>query len=73
MEISVFGLGYVGTVCAACFVAEKHHVIGVDVNQAKVDALSSGVAPIVEPKLPELIAEGQKAGFLRATTSAALT
>ena len=71
MEISVFGLGYVGTVCAACFVAEKHHVIGVDVNQAKVDALSSGVAPIVEPKLPELIAEGQKAGFLRATTSAA--
>ena len=71
MEISVFGLGYVGTVCAACFVAEKHHVIGVDVNQGKVDALNAGIAPIVEPKLPELIAEGQKAGFLRATTSAA--
>lgn len=70
MEISVFGLGYVGTVCAACFVSEKHSVIGVDVNQAKVDGLNAGIAPIVEPQLPELIAEGHKAGLLRATTSA---
>jgi GDP-mannose 6-dehydrogenase len=71
MEISVFGLGYVGTVCAACFVSEKHTVVGVDVNQGKVDELNAGVAPIVEPKLPELIAEGHRAGLLRATTSAA--
>jgi GDP-mannose 6-dehydrogenase len=70
MEISVFGLGYVGTVCAGCFVSEKHTVIGVDVNQAKVDGLNAGVAPIVEPKLPDLIAEGRRAGLLRATTSA---
>jgi GDP-mannose 6-dehydrogenase len=71
MEISVFGLGYVGTVCMGCFVSQKHSVIGVDVNQGKVDELNAGVAPIVEPKLPELIAEGHKAGLLRATTSAA--
>jgi GDP-mannose 6-dehydrogenase len=71
MEISVFGLGYVGTVCAACFISEKHTVVGVDVNQGKVDELNAGVAPIVEPKLPELIAEGHRAGLLRATTSAA--
>ena len=71
MEISVFGLGYVGTVCAACFVAEKHHVMGVDVNQGKVDSLNAGEAPIIEPKLPELIAAGQADGLLRATTSAA--
>jgi len=71
MEISVFGLGYVGTVCMGCFVSQKHTVIGVDVAQPKVDELNAGVAPIVEPKLPELIAEGHKAGLLRATTSAA--
>jgi GDP-mannose 6-dehydrogenase len=71
MEISVLGLGYVGTVCAGCFVSDKHRVIGVDVNQAKVDELNTGVAPIVEPKLSELVAEGYRAGRLRATTSAA--
>jgi GDP-mannose 6-dehydrogenase len=71
MDISVFGLGYVGSVCMACFVSQKHRVIGVDVAKPKVDELNSGVAPIVEPKLPELIAEGHKAGLLRATTSAA--
>ena len=71
MEISVFGLGYVGTVCMGCFVSQGHNVIGVDVNQGKVDELNAGIAPIVEPKLPELIAEGHKAGLLRATTSAA--
>jgi len=71
MDISVFGLGYVGTVCMGCFVSQKHTVIGVDVAQPKVDELNTGVAPIVEPKLPELIAEGHKAGLLRATTSAA--
>jgi GDP-mannose 6-dehydrogenase len=71
MEISVFGLGYVGTVCMGCFVSQKHRVIGVDVSQGKVDEMNAGIAPIVEPKLPELIAEGHKAGLLRATTSAA--
>lgn len=71
MEISVFGLGYVGTVCAGCFASEKHTIIGVDVNQAKVDVMNSGVAPIVEPKLPELFAEAHRLKRISATTSAA--
>jgi GDP-mannose 6-dehydrogenase len=70
MEISIFGLGYVGTVCAGCLASEKHTVVGVDVNQDKVDVMNSGVAPIVEPKLPELFAEGHRAKRLSATTSA---
>ena len=71
MEISIFGLGYVGTVCAGCLAAEGHSIIGVDVNAAKVDTMNSGVAPIVEPKLPEMFASAHRKGLLRATTSAA--
>jgi GDP-mannose 6-dehydrogenase len=71
MEISIFGLGYVGTVCAGCLASDSHSVVGVDVNQSKVDVMNSGVAPIVEPKLPEMFAKAHKAGRLSATTSAA--
>ena len=71
MDISIFGLGYVGTVCAGCLASEGHTVVGVDVNAAKVDGMNSGVAPIVEPKLPELFAEAHRAGRLSATASAA--
>ena len=48
MKISVFGLGYVGTVCAACLSDQGHSVIGVDVNPAKLDILRAGRSPIVE-------------------------
>jgi GDP-mannose 6-dehydrogenase len=70
MNISIFGLGYVGTVCAGCFVSEGHTVIGVDVNAAKVDAMNSGSASIVEPELPELFRAGHEAGRISATMSA---
>lgn len=70
MQLSIFGLGYVGTVCAACL-ASEHTVVGVDVNMAKVDSMNSGVAPIVETKLPELFTQGYQAKRLSATTSAA--
>ena len=70
MEISVFGLGYVGTVCAGCFASDGHRVIGVDVNAAKVESMNSGVAPIVEPRLPEMFSAAHAAGLLSATTSA---
>ncbi len=70
MKISIFGLGYVGTVCAACLTSEGHKVTGVDVNTSKVDRMNSGVASIVEPKVPELFAAGHQQKRLFATTSA---
>lgn len=70
MRTSVFGLGYVGCVTAACLAELGHEVIGVDVQSAKVDALNQGHAPLIEPGLDQLIAVNVRAGRLRATTSA---
>ncbi|HEY7499685.1 MAG TPA: nucleotide sugar dehydrogenase [Vicinamibacterales bacterium] len=69
MRVSVFGLGYVGSVSAATFADDGHDVIGVDVNPGKVAMLNAGQSPIVEPGLGELIEAGAAAGRLRATTS----
>jgi GDP-mannose 6-dehydrogenase len=69
MNISVFGLGYVGTVCAACLARDGHQVVGVDVNHAKVESINAGVAPIVEPDIVELVKETRAQGRLSATTS----
>ena len=71
MKVSVFGLGYVGTVSAASLAADGHTVIGVDVNPDKVAAVNAGRSPIVEPGLDELLASGVANGHLRATTDAA--
>src|SRR5882724_2311083 len=68
MRISVFGLGYVGSVSAACLSRDGHDVIGVDLNQAKVDLIQQGRSPIVEPGLSELIAAGRAQGTLQAWT-----
>lgn len=70
MRISVFGLGYVGAVSAACFAKEGHEVVGVDVNRDKVDGINAGRAPIVEEGIQELVAEVVASGALRATTEA---
>ena len=69
-QISVFGLGYVGSVTAACFAKLGHKVVGVDVNPAKVEMLESGRSPVVEAELGDLIAEGRKACRLHATSDA---
>ncbi len=69
MRVSVFGLGYVGSVSAASFAADGHEIIGVDVNPDKVQAISSGRSPIVEPGLDELLRRGVAERRLRATTS----
>jgi UDPglucose 6-dehydrogenase len=55
MEISVIGTGYVGTVSAACFAELGHNVICVDVDQSKIDRINSGVSPIYEEGLSELL------------------
>src|SRR5215813_12165046 len=71
MNISVFGIGYVGCVSAACFAKEGHDVTGVDVNPTKVEIINSGNTPIVEPGIGELMQEAVNSGKLWATTSAA--
>jgi len=65
--ISVFGLGYVGCVSAACFAAEGHSVVGVDVSAAKVEQINAGLSTIVEEGIAELVSLGVKSGRLRAT------
>jgi GDP-mannose 6-dehydrogenase len=71
MRISVFGLGYVGSVSAACLAAQGHEVVGVDVNPTKVELMSRGQAPVVEERIGELTAEVVGSGALRATTDVA--
>lgn len=66
MKVSVFGLGYVGTVSAACLAGDGHDVIGVDVNPSKVETINSGNSPVVEPGLGELVGQVVTSGRLRA-------
>jgi GDP-mannose 6-dehydrogenase len=70
-RVSVFGLGYVGTVSAACLANAGHDVTGVDVNPDKVAAINAGVSPVLEEGVGELVAEMTRRGLLRATTAAA--
>lgn len=67
MNLSVFGLGYVGAVTAGCLARRGHTVIGVDVSEHKVDLIARGESPIVEPGLPEAIREAHRSGKLTAT------
>ena len=71
MRVSVFGLGYVGCVSAACLAREGHEVIGVDLNDQKVEMLNQAQSPIVEPGLGDLLVDVVGRGRLRATTSCA--
>ncbi|NUR51558.1 MAG: nucleotide sugar dehydrogenase, partial [Hamadaea sp.] len=71
MRISVIGLGYVGSVSAACLAARGHEVVGVDVSPVKVELISRGQAPVVEERIGELTAEVVASGALRATVDLA--
>lgn len=66
-KISVFGLGYVGTVTIACLADAGHQVIGVDVNPVKVNMINQGMSPVVEEGVGELIQKGRSNGRIRAT------
>ena len=69
MRLGVFGLGYVGSVAAACLAADGHRVIGVDSNTAKVELVNAGRSPVVESGLEDLIRSGIASGHLSATLS----
>ena len=70
LSVSVFGMGYVGSVSAACFAHVGHRVIGVDVSPQKVEMIAAGRTPIVEARMAELVEQGHRAGLLHATTNA---
>jgi GDP-mannose 6-dehydrogenase len=71
MKVSVFGLGYVGCVSAACLASLGHEVVGVDVSRHKIDLVNRGVSPVVEDRIGELVVEVVADGSLRATDDVA--
>jgi GDP-mannose 6-dehydrogenase len=70
MNISIFGLGYVGAVSLACLARDGHNVIGVDVDQAKLDLIAAGKTPVVEEGMVELMAKVAASGRVSVTTDA---
>jgi len=70
MNVTVFGIGYVGLVQAAVLADAGHHVICVDVDEVKVENLKKGIIPIFEPDLPPIVKENYKAGRLEFVTDA---
>lgn len=69
MKIGVFGLGYVGSVTAACLARNGHFVIGTDIKSEKVDAINTGKSPVLEKNLDTFVYEAMNSGKLSASTS----
>lgn len=67
MNISIFGLGYVGCVGMGCLASQGHKIIGVDVSDKKVELINQGVPTIVEKDIDKLIMDGHKKGMVSAT------
>jgi GDP-mannose 6-dehydrogenase len=68
LKISIFGLGYVGTVSAGCLAHDGHEVIGVDPVHTKVDLINAGKSPIIEAGIEEIIRSEVSSGRLYATS-----
>ncbi len=71
MNISIFGLGYVGCVSLGCLAKSGHNIIGVDINKTKIDQVNSGKATIIEKGIDEIMDEVHKAGRIRAVMDTA--
>lgn len=71
MRLSVIGCGYLGAVHAAAMASIGHEVVGIDIDERKIEALSKGEAPFFEPGLQEILSEGIASGCLRFTTDMA--
>ena len=71
MRLAVFGLGYVGSVTAACLANRGHEVVGVDPDPNKIDPVRDGRSPIIEAGVDDLICAGRESGKLHATSDAA--
>ncbi len=67
MDVSIFGLGYVGAVTAGCLTEGGHRVVGVDVQMVKVEAFNAGKSPIIEPELDGMLSHARRVGLLKAT------
>src|SRR5882672_673874 len=68
MKISIFGLGYVGAVSLACLARDGHSVIGVDVDQTKLDLIRTGKTPVVEEGMVELMTRVAASGKVSVTS-----
>jgi GDP-mannose 6-dehydrogenase len=68
MNISIFGLGYVGCVGMGCLAKNGHKIIGVDVLNAKIDLINQGKPTIVEKDIDRIIAEQFNKGNISATS-----
>ncbi|UWR25820.1 nucleotide sugar dehydrogenase [Sulfitobacter sp. S223] len=68
MKVIIFGLGYVGFTAGCCIASQGHTVVGIDVNDKKVAAINNGEAPIIEPKVTELLRDARAANTFQADT-----
>src|SRR5215475_5962236 len=71
MNISIFGLGYVGAVSLACLARDGHRVVGVDVDEAKLELIKAGRTPVVEEGMVQLMADVTASGRVTVTRDAA--
>lgn len=71
MNISIFGLGYVGAVSLACLARDGHRVLGVDIDRTKLDLIASGKTPVVEEGMIELMQAVASSGRVSVTSDTA--